>query len=155
MKRVFVAAAAAGLFAFTGSAWAACPATPGDSAVITVPKGKALRVMIIRLRPEMNYLEICIRDVGETEWRGQGSLYPFRREWTLMWEHYTQPADYQLNIFGDQVDDRYAHRPWAGVRRVNTPTGYTLSWYGADGPDKPTTMVEVCLWKDIRECPSH
>ncbi|MEO8481700.1 MAG: hypothetical protein ABI634_05780 [Acidobacteriota bacterium] len=164
-----VAVAAVALAVLSGNAWAACPVppgvegvrpvtaeTPGNSPIIDVPKGKGLRIMFTRPGTEGNYLEVCTRAGAGADWRMESGNFRTPSDWYFMWTNLPQPADWQVNFFDARVDAAYKQQPWAGMRRTATPTGFTLSYYGAAGPDKPNTIVEVCIYtKNIGECPAH
>jgi hypothetical protein len=157
MKLLAAAGIVAGtLLLITGAASAACPAGPGDSPVISVPKGMGVRVMVMTPGTQYNYLEICTRQGSAGDWRMEFGEYPNHSDWFFEWMQYAQPTDWQLDFSEASVDPSYVKTPWTGMRRTTTPTGFTLSWYGAAGPDKPNTIVEVCLYaSNIGECPAH
>jgi hypothetical protein len=153
MKSVSVVAVAAAVLAFAGTARADCDGAPA-AAVLTVPKGKAVRVMYLRPGQENNWLEVCTRAMPADPWLMQIGEFANATEWYELWLRPAQPVDYQLILYGTHFGVVDLLEPWKGVRRTDAPFGFTLAFFAAD-PAMPNTIAEVCVHADVRECPAH
>jgi hypothetical protein len=155
MQRCGAAAIVAGVLGFAGTAHADCEPARGDSAVMAVAKGMAVRVMYLRPGPYNNYLEVCVRTAAGKPWEMVTGEFANASDWYELWSDDAEAFDYELNFWGGYVTDADP-APWPGARRTMTPTGATLAYYGMNlTAAMPNTIVEVCILADLKACPAH
>jgi hypothetical protein len=154
LHEVFSALATALMVVVASSTtFAACPDTVGDSAIIKVPPGLNVRIMYYRRKADPSYVEICESREKDTQllFEAKTDL----RTWHAALSISAKTERSYLKTYSDRVSDT-THESWAGMRWVPTDFGIIQNWYGkADSGYDPNTMIEVCLYQDINECPIH
>jgi hypothetical protein len=139
------------LLATSQTAFAVCPSTVGDSATIKVPAGLNVRIMYRTREAEPSYLEVC---------EGQDGKRLFEKTvdsnmWELALSVPARSEKTYLKTYSDRVAGA-THRPWLGMRWVPTDFGILQNWFSETGTGyDPNTVIEVCLYSDIHQCPKH
>ena len=141
------------LLAMNSTTFAACPDTLGDSAIIKVPQGLNVRIMYHRRKTEPIYLEICESSEGDEKLLFGGTVNV--STWEVALSVTAKPERSFLKTYSDRISGT-THKPWDGMRWVPTDFGILQNWYGeTESGYDPNTVIEVCLYLDINECPKH
>ena len=145
-----LAVALTGLVASSMS-FAACPDTVGDSAIIKVPPGLNVQIAYFRRKAEPSYIEICAGKESDAQ-----LLFAARTDlttWHVALNISAKTERSYLKVYSDRISSP-THEPWAGMRWVPTDFGMIQNWYGkTDSGYDPNTVIRVCLYRDINECP--